>query len=123
MSDEIGTIGQARGKLVLLRNFGTDSPPYGIPYGNLHIADDYYQASYDAKWNGVRENLERAQTGQGNQMFLTFNSDSFIAPRDMARTLNPRLHSYVRGRKGRLGMVAIDYPGPKLVQDIIDSNF
>ena len=123
LNDEIGTVGQARGKIVLLRNFGTDSPPYGIPYGNLYISDDYYQASYDTKWNGVKANLERAQTESGGVMFLSFNSDSFLAPRDMSRTLNPKLHTYVHGRKGRLGMIAIDYPGPKLVQDIIDSNF
>ena len=123
LKGEIGTVGGARGKVILLRDFATDSPPYGIRYNDLYIADDYYQASFDTKWNGVRANLERAQRESERNMFLAYNSDCFIAPRDMARTLNTKLHSYVRGRKGRLGIVAIDYPGPKHIQDIIDSNF
>ena len=69
------------------------------------------------------ENLERAQSGSSSIMYLTHNSDSFIAPRGMARTLNTKLHDYARGRRGRMGIIAMDYPGPKLAQDIIDSNF
>ena len=120
---EIPTVEEARGKIIILRDFSTQNSPLGIPYSDLNIADDYYRASYDTKWNGVRENLERAQSGSRSSLYLTYNSDSFFAPRDMARTLNTKLHDYVRGRRGRMGIIAIDYPGPKLVQNIIDSNF
>ena len=120
---EIPTVEEARGKIIILRDFSTQNSPLGIPYSDLNIADDYYRAGYDRKWNGVRENLERAQSESRSSLYLTYNSDSFIAPRDMARTLNTKLHDYVRGRRGRMGIIAIDYPGPKLVQDIIDTNF
>ena len=56
-------------------------------------------------------------------MYLTYNSDSFIAPRDMVKTLNTKLHDYVRGRQGRLGIIAMDYLGPNIAYDTIDSNF
>ena len=123
LTGQVGTIGEARGKVVLLRNFYTYKPPYGIPYNTLYIADDYYQPSYTTKFNGVKKNLAKAQSESSSKMFLTFNSDCFIAPRDMARTLNTKLHDYVRGRRGRMGMIAMDYPGPGIVEDIIDSNF
>ena len=101
LSSRILTVEETRGKIIILRDFDTQTPPFGIPYHSLNIADDHYQPSYHTKWNGVWENLERAQSESSSTMYLTYNSDSFIAPRDKARTLNTKLHDYVRGRRER----------------------
>ena len=110
LRSSIPTVGEARGKVILLRDFDTRYSESGISYNSLHIADDY-RANYNSKWSGVQRNLERAQSGPRSSLYLTFNSDSLLAPRDMARKLNTWLHDYVRGRQGRMGIIAMDYPG------------
>lgn len=122
LNETIPSVADARGRIVLLRDFGTDALPYGIPYSHLIISDDY-KALLKKKSNEVKWNIGKAQNGISNDMYLTFNSDSIIAPRDAAKTLNKWLYNYVWAKKGRLGIIAIDYPGPGLVQRIIDSNF
>lgn len=118
----IPTMAQARGKIVLLRDFDIDMT-LGILYSHLVIADDW-QSTGDAKWNNVQSNLNRAINGSSSTMYITYNSASANgqAPTQIARSMNTRLLSYVRGHSGRLGIVAIDYPGPRLIEDIISRN-
>ena len=105
LSSEIPTVKEAREKIIVLRDFDTQTTPFRIPYYKLQLAHNHYepnyvqkrkynqpsydakrkycQPSYDAKGNGVRENLERVQSEYRSTVYLTYNSDSFIAPRDM----------------------------------------
>lgn len=72
LQDHIGKIGEARGKIVLLRDFTIiQNSPFGIPYRSLDIADDFYQASYSKKFNGVKAHIEKARASLKNKMFLT----------------------------------------------------
>ena len=118
----IPTMAQARGKIVLLRDFDIDMT-LGIPYWHLEIADDW-KSTGDKKWNSVHSNLNSALNGPSSEMYLTYNSASANgqAPTQIARVMNTRLHNYVRGHYGRLGIIAIDYPGPRLIEDIISRN-
>lgn len=118
----IPTMAQARGKIVLLRNFHIDMT-LSIPYSNLVIADDWNSLG-DNKWNSVQSNLNKAINGPASTMYITYNSASAQgqAPTQIARSMNTRLHRYVGGHSGRLGIIAIDYPGPRLIEDIISKN-
>jgi len=118
----IPTMAQARGKIVLLRDFDIDMT-LGIPYCHLVIADDW-QCTGDKKWNSVHSNLNSALNGPSSEMYLTYTSASANAqaPTQIARSMNTRLHNYVRGHGGRLGIIAMDYPGPRLIEDIISRN-
>ena len=118
----IPTMTQARGKIVLLRDFDIDMT-LGILYSHLVIADDW-QSTGDNKWKSVHSNLNSALNGPSSEMYLTYNSASANgqAPTQIARVMNTRLHNYVRGHYGRLGIIAIDYPGPRLIEDIISRN-
>lgn len=79
------------------------------------------------KWRSVSAHLEVAAVGNKKQMFLTYSSGASILahPNALARLLNPRLHEYLTGYVGqrkRFGIVAMDFPGAKLVQTIIGFN-
>ena len=128
-SRDIPTLAYVRGKIVILQDF-TSSDVFGIRYGDLIKADDW-NAVGDDKWKDVETNLDKAQNvTTDSNMYLTYTSTAggvfhclpIPCPRETARRINPRVHSYVHGRKGRLGIIAMDFPGPEIVQDIIDSN-
>lgn len=126
MKDSIPTVGEARGKIVILTDFYCE-PAIGIRYGDLDIEDHWDVSSVDNKWPKVQEHLQRAQRSikeRRNTMFLTFSSFSGgLIPRETARSMNPKLHKFVRDNRGPFGIIAIDYPGPKVIQDIINDNF
>ncbi len=70
----------------------------------------------------------RLQLVTKNRMFLTYSSGASILahPNALAWLLNPRLHEYLTGYVGqrkRFGIVAMDFPGAKLVQTIIGFNY
>ncbi len=80
------------------------------------------------KWRSVSTHLEAAAVGNKNQMFLTYSSGASILahPNALAWLLNPRLHEYLTsyvGQRKRFGIVAMDFPGAKLVQTIIGFNY
>lgn len=125
LEEKISPIKDVRGKIVILRDFKKEDKPIGIDYTSLDIEDDWSVSNLDHKWGKVKAHLDKARTQVDTKMLLTFNSctKGGDAPREIARTLNPKLHSYVRNYGGRLGIIAIDYPGPKLIENIIDNNF
>ncbi|KAI2653064.1 1-phosphatidylinositol phosphodiesterase [Labeo rohita] len=130
-SREMPTMGEARGKLIILQDF--TGPDLGMKYNSLDIADDWKVASLqpedvEKKWTSVSTHLEAAAVGNKNQMFLTFSSGASILahPNALAQLINPRLYEYLTGYVGqtkRFGIVTMDFPGAKLVQTIIGFNY
>ena len=123
--NRIPTLGESRGKIVILDNFAGGA--MGIAWhGNGIDLEDNWSAGEDEKWNYVRTHLDTARDSTGSPaMFITFSSFTTSpaqAPRELARKMNPKLHSYVRENRGRLGIIASDYPGPTLIEDIIAHN-
>eukprot|EP00731_Ephydatia_muelleri_P017682 Em0010g780a len=111
--------------IVILDNFAGGA--MGIAWhGNGIDLEDNWSAGEDEKWNYVRTHLDTARDSTGSPaMFITFSSFTTSpaqAPRELARKMNPKLHSYVRENRGRLGIIASDYPGPTLIEDIIAHN-
>ncbi|XP_026858143.2 1-phosphatidylinositol phosphodiesterase [Electrophorus electricus] len=124
------TMGEARGKLIILQDF--PGPHLGMQYRSLEIADDWkvlsLQPKYvDKKWKSVRTHLEEAAMASQAYMFLTYSSGAgFLAnPQSLAKRINPRLYDYLFAHaeeKKRFGIIAMDFSGAMLVKLIIDFN-
>lgn len=127
LEENIPFIKEVRGKIIILRDFKRENNPIGIPYATLDIEDYWKASSYKEKWRRVKAHLDKTRSTTDNIIHLTFNSctKGIDAPREIARSLNPKLYKYVRANQGhgRFGIIAIDYPGPKLVEYIIENNF
>ncbi|XP_043935283.1 1-phosphatidylinositol phosphodiesterase-like [Protopterus annectens] len=121
LQDHIPNMRECRGKIIVLRDFSDYS--FGIHFRSTDL-EDTWSAGEDEKWDKVKAQLDKAQQSSGDTLFITFSSFTCggQAPRELSRKMNPKLHSYITGRKGRLGIVVSDYPGPKLIRDIIESN-
>lgn len=82
----------------------------------------------EKKWRSVSSHLEAATVGNKKRMFLTYSSGASILahPNTLAWLINPHLYEYLTGYVGqskRFGIVAMDFPGAKLVQTIIGFNY
>ena len=98
----------------------------GIDWGSIDL-EDHWSAGQDDKWNYVSNHLTKARImiGTGSpRVFITFSSftSGAEAPGALARSMNPKLHNYVTKNDGKLGIIASDYPGPKLIGDTIAHN-
>ncbi|CAC5390158.1 plc [Mytilus coruscus] len=123
--ETVPIIEQAKGKIIILYDFSKDDrTPIGIPYRSLKIEDIWSAKSFSEKWKAVQNHLERATSIVDNQIYLTYNSTTINidTPCYIARELNPKLYDYLKGKHGRFGIIAMDYPGPKLVEEIINTN-
>ena len=121
--DRIPTLGESRGKIVILDNFVGSA--MGIAWNGIDLQDNW-SADEDEKWSYVKTHLDTARGRTGSPaMFITFSSftSGAQAPRELARKMNPKLQSYVRSNGGRLGIIASDYPGPKLIGDTIAHTY
>ncbi|XP_051949358.1 1-phosphatidylinositol phosphodiesterase [Xyrauchen texanus] len=129
-SREMPTMGEARGKLIVLQDF--TGPEIGMLYNSLDIADDWQVSSLQSedvekKWRSVYNHLEAAAVSNKGRMFLTYSSGASILahPNALAKLINPRLHEYLTGytfQNKQFGIVTMDFPGAKLVQTIIGFN-
>ncbi|XP_019718993.1 uncharacterized protein LOC109511995 isoform X2 [Hippocampus comes] len=122
----VPTMGQARGKLIILQDFL--GPDLGMRYDSLDIADDWKVPTLlhvEEKWQSVYEHLEMAPVGNKDQIFLTYSSGTgiFAVPRAVAQRVNPQLYDYLRAKTDlnqRFGIICMDFPAAPLVQTIID---
>ncbi|XP_027758736.1 uncharacterized protein LOC114067473 [Empidonax traillii] len=123
--EEVPTLGQVRGKIVVLEALTREV--LGIPYEQLSISDAWNVLSVERKWARVRRHLEKAAGGDSTTMYLTFCSGNglFTCPEEVARIVNPRCYQHLRRRGGqpvRWGVVIMDFPGAGLLRLIVESN-
>ncbi|XP_054240172.1 1-phosphatidylinositol phosphodiesterase-like [Indicator indicator] len=123
--EEVPTLGQVRGKIVVLEALAREV--LGIPYEQLSISDAWNVLSLERKWARARRHLERAAAGDHATMHLTFCSGNglFTCPEDVARFVNPRCYQHLQRRRGqpmRWGVVILDFPGAGLLRLIMESN-
>uniref|UniRef100_A0AAZ3Q235 Phosphatidylinositol-specific phospholipase C X domain-containing protein n=1 Tax=Oncorhynchus tshawytscha TaxID=74940 RepID=A0AAZ3Q235_ONCTS len=122
------TVGQARGKLIVLQDFG--GPDLGMRYSSLDIADDWKVPTLlhvAEKWQSVHEHLETAHVGNKAYIFLTYGSGAgiFAYPNAIAQRINARLYDYLMalmGQNRRFGIITMDFPASPLLQMIINFN-
>ncbi|MCB5181771.1 phosphatidylinositol-specific phospholipase C [Streptomyces antimicrobicus] len=121
------TLGQARGKVVLLADNG--GLP-GIRYGDgtfFDIQDDWNAEPF-AKRGRIEDHFRKA-VAQPGKLFVNYVSTAaYMPPRWNADRLNPQIHSFVNGAEmaGRtgLGVVPMDFPNTRsgFIESLIAHN-
>ncbi|MBZ9596657.1 phosphatidylinositol-specific phospholipase C [Streptomyces erythrochromogenes] len=127
IADALPTLGQARGRVVLLAdNGGLPGLRYGD--GNVFDIQDDWNAEPFAK-RGKIENHFRKAVQQPGKLFVNYVSTSaYMPPRWNSDRLNPQVHAFVDGAEmaGRtgLGIVPMDFPNTRsgLVAALIRHN-
>ncbi|MEN8651278.1 phosphatidylinositol-specific phospholipase C [Streptomyces sp. 21So2-11] len=121
------TLGQARGKVVLLADNG--GLP-GVRYGDSALFDiqDDYMAEPGAKYPQIEAQFRQAAREPG-KLFLNYVSTSaLLPPRWNSDRLNPRVHGFIDGSEATgwtgLGVVPLDFPNTRsgLVESLLRHN-
>ncbi|MFN2479847.1 MAG: phosphatidylinositol-specific phospholipase C [Pseudonocardiaceae bacterium] len=132
------TLGDVRGKIVLLRRFeGSDDIGFDATYWPENqrfrnaaapfydVEDRYQNPDDDDKFDFVVAHLEEARCGDPGDLYITFSSAVDLTARGYAKTINPRLNDYLEGSpRGRVGIIVMDYfdQPRELVENVIRMN-
>ncbi|MBV9264572.1 MAG: phosphatidylinositol-specific phospholipase C domain-containing protein [Acidobacteriaceae bacterium] len=136
--DTIPTLGDVRGKIVLVRRFSVDpgtsehfglnpSPwpdnpadPFSCTYlgsdnnqVTIEIQDHYLLGPSDGKFSKVQALIDQASTDSGSTFYVNFSSATAPAspPDFIAEGVNPLLYDYLaKTFANRLGVLNMDYP-------------
>ncbi|MCF3182715.1 phosphatidylinositol-specific phospholipase C [Streptomyces polychromogenes] len=127
IADTLPTLGQARGRVVLLAdNAGLPGLRYGDG-GVFDIQDDYNTEPF-AKRGRIEDQFRKA-VQQPGKLFVNYTSTAaYMPPRWNSDRLNPQVHAFVDGAElaGRtgLGIVPMDFPNTRsgLVASLIRHN-
>ncbi|MCX5198783.1 phosphatidylinositol-specific phospholipase C [Streptomyces sp. NBC_00249] len=121
------TLGQARGKVVLLADNG-GLPGVRYADGSLFDVQDDWNAEPFAKRGKIEDQFRRA-VQQPGKLFVNYTSTSaYMPPRWNSDRLNPQVHAFVDGGElaGRtgLGIIPMDFPNTRsgLVASLIRHN-
>lgn len=121
LDDSLPTLGQARGKLVLLRRFsstvaqGIDGTDWAdnatFVSGELHVEDNYVVTDNDLKWAAITDALAAA-TGDGWHLTYTSGYQTVQGLPNIelvSDDINARLDGYIESTAGPLGTLAMDF--------------
>lgn len=133
------TMGEVRGKIVLLRRFqcteniGLDLThwPENERFRSestlvYDVEDRYDDPGEDEKYDFVVDHMEEARLGDPKDLYITFSSAVHLKPSRYSRAINKRLSNYLaKSPPGRVGIVVMDYfERPQdLVSNVISTNF
>lgn len=132
------TLGEIRGKVVLLRRFEA-SPDVGSDFThwpeNQHftgdaalaysIEDCYRNPGEENKYDCIVAHLEEARQGDPGNLYITFASAVGMKANRYSKIINRYLNVYLAGLpRGRVGIVVMDYfeQPRKLVSNVIKMN-
>ncbi|MEU9011246.1 phosphatidylinositol-specific phospholipase C [Streptomyces sp. NPDC048479] len=127
IGDGLPSLGEARGKVVLIADNG------GLPgvkwwdSGVFDIQDDW-NAAPNAKYPKIEAHFRKAAQQPG-KLYINFVSTSaYLPPRWNSDNLDPRVHSFIDGSEASgwkgLGIVPLDFPNTRsgLVDSLIRHN-
>ncbi|KAL2885189.1 1-phosphatidylinositol phosphodiesterase [Ceratocystis lukuohia] len=130
------TLGEARGKIVILQDFASNPPGrYGIPWG-LHTVSNHNSwlspvgLFLSFKWAAVRYHLNLDRLNDDDKLRITHTTGNLgIRPISVAAQygnnpgMNELLGRYlVQGEGNCFGIVVMDFPGRQLVEEILIHN-
>ncbi|KAL2885203.1 1-phosphatidylinositol phosphodiesterase [Ceratocystis lukuohia] len=133
---KIPTLGDLRGKVFILENFETTSPGrYGLPW-NADTVSSYsrkFSAGtlfMDSKWDDIKSHLREAPSDSSTKLHITHTTASYgVSPINFAARnapkvgMNKHLGDYLSDERGTcFGIVVMDFPGQKLVKQILLLN-
>ncbi|KAL2885149.1 1-phosphatidylinositol phosphodiesterase [Ceratocystis lukuohia] len=135
MPTTIPTLGQARGKVLILQDFKT-AARYGIPWNSKTVSSYSNQLAAGRillpwYWSRVQAHISRSPPKIFDKLRITHTSVSFgVKPINMAAEnngdpgMNRHLGEYLLFEKGdSCGIVAMDFPNDGLVQAIVKLNY
>ncbi|WP_241695082.1 phosphatidylinositol-specific phospholipase C [Streptomyces sp. C] len=127
IADTLPTLGQARGRVVLLAdNAGLPGLRYGDG-GVFDIQDDYNTEPF-AKRVRIEDHFRKAVREPGRLFVNYVSTAAYMPPRWNSDRLNPQVHGFVDGSEltGRtgLGIVPMDFPNTRsgLVASLLRHN-
>jgi len=145
LTDKIPTLGEARGKIVLVRRFDATQLPKGIDVmgwkdnttftiektnANLKIQDYYKVTDSNKKWNDIQSMYNEANTKNSSWLYINYTSGYkpgwFGIPdiRKISDYINPKVAEYfTTNTRGRYGISAMDFIDSNLASKIIATNF
>jgi 1-phosphatidylinositol phosphodiesterase len=123
---DIPTVGQARGKIVILDNYGKLPAAIEYPNKTMNVQDDYDTSDMINKAREIVAQFDSAlRQTDGSVWYVNYTSSSTIKVDQLANAVavNPIVQNYLSGKKGHLGLVLTNFAGLDIVRAIIDSNF
>lgn len=139
-ADFLPTLGDLRGKILLLENFASEKGPYGIGWDSplMELEDLWIIPNADhlgEKWQAIEEALDLARERPDDNSVLSVSHlsasvgvlpiEAAAGPRTRKeiRGMNDRTGEWLeKGGSGRTGVVIIDFPGQRLVDEVIKRN-
>jgi len=135
----IPTLGEARGKMVLMRRFDSNEP-YGIPTDGwpkctmapIIVQDDYIATDNDQKWNAITKLFDEARNGPLDKMYINFASaylpsvGGYPDIPSVSDDITPRLTNYFSNSqlpRGRYGIVVLNFIDEEKARLIYMKNF
>lgn len=140
---QIPTLGESRGKIVILQEFSS-AEPFGPRWGGTRVdlQDDYQLSGLDeipVKWGKVQAHFAAARAGAAKTLFVnhlsaTFSSDLLSIARGTLPVtvakgapgvigMVDRTQNYLRANStGRTGVVMADFPTTALIEAILACN-
>jgi 1-phosphatidylinositol phosphodiesterase len=135
LKENIPTLDQARGKIVLLRRFAASNLPKGIDVNiwdatsntsnavfeinnqaQLKIQDYYKVQNNDDKWNTFKSFTNETKAGNASRLYINYasgyKSGVFGIPNitTVSNNINPRVSSFFNANtKGRFGIIVMDF--------------
>ncbi|XP_067125889.1 1-phosphatidylinositol phosphodiesterase-like [Centruroides vittatus] len=125
LNDSIPEMKTARGKIVLLKPFV--NAEIGIGNGHLDLFQNEHVRtlfSVASAWEGINRHLKSIEYNP-DKLFVTYccGHSWFAYPYSVANTLNQELLKFLEYQDLRSwGIIALDFPGLELIEEIINSN-
>ena len=133
------TLGEVRGKIILLRRFeGGQDIGFNLTYwpenmrfrstaGLIYAVEDHWwDPGEDNKYDFMVTHIEEARRRDPKDLYITFSSAVSVKARGYAKLINSRLSDYLaKSSQGRVGIIAMDYfeEPRELVSNVIKMNF
>ncbi|UOQ70174.1 phosphatidylinositol-specific phospholipase C [Hymenobacter cellulosilyticus] len=144
VGESVPTLGQVRGKIVLLRRYAATTPK-GIdatnwadntsfdittPAAQLKVQDQYKVSDNNAKWTAMSTLLTETKASTTNRLYLNYASGYkpglFGIPSitTVSNNINPRLTTFFTAQgKGRFGIIPMDFAESSRNSLIVKTNF
>ncbi|TWV99510.1 phosphatidylinositol-specific phospholipase C [Chitinophaga pinensis] len=141
----IPTLGQVRGKIVLVRRFGATATPKGIEAtswadnttftisnsnATLKVQDQYVVPDNNAKWTNATNLFTESSTQSNNTLYINFTSGYksliFGIPSitTVSNAINPKINTYfTTNTHGRYGIIPMDFVNADRASLIVNTNF
>lgn len=140
------TLGEARGKVVLLRRFAAQAAPLGIDAtawpdnsrvifsienaASVRVQDAYRVSFNDEKWMSITDMIAEARTGSRSSLYLNYTSgyqtiDGLSNIPSVSNDINGRLDALLAqpaNLHARLGVLVMDHIIPSRVQAVYTTS-